>query len=170
MRDARKANKVAIATGGGSGHLPTFLGYVGYGLADGVTVGNVFASPSAACMYEVDKAIDNGSGVLHVYGRYGGDMINFGMVAELVALDGIEVEEVLVTDDVASAPRGEEHKRRGVAGLFYAYKVAGAAAEKMYSLKEVKAIIQRAVNQMRSMGGFNTVYCSRSGKSNLHHR
>lgn len=150
--DERKANKVAIATGGGSGHLPTFLGYVGYGLADGVTVGNVFASPSAECMYEVDKAINNGAGVLHLYGRYGGDIMNFGMAEELASLDGIEVEEVLVTDDVASAPKGEEDKRRGVAGLFYAYKIAGAAAEKMYSLKEVKEVAQKAVNNTRTMG------------------
>ncbi|PJI08011.1 MULTISPECIES: dihydroxyacetone kinase subunit DhaK [Clostridium] len=150
--DERKKGKVAIATGGGSGHLPTFLGYVGYGLADGVTVGNVFASPSAECMYEVDKAIDNGAGVLHLYGRYGGDIMNFGMAADLASMDDIEVEEVLVTDDVASAPKGEEDKRRGVAGLFYAYKIAGAAAEKMYSLKEVKEVTQKAVDNTRTMG------------------
>lgn len=150
--DERKANKVAIATGGGSGHLPTFLGYVGYGLADGVTVGNVFASPSAEHMYEVDKAINNGAGILHLYGRYGGDLMNFGMAAELASMEGIEVEEVLVTDDVASAPKGEESRRRGVAGLFFAYKIAGAAAEKMYSLKEVKRVAQKAVDSMRTMG------------------
>lgn len=150
--DKRKENKVAIATGGGSGHLPTFLGYVGYGLADGVTVGNVFASPSAEAMYEVDKAIHNGAGVLHLYGRYGGDIMNFGMAAEFASIDGIEVEEVLVTDDVASAPKGQEDRRRGVAGLFYAYKIAGAAAEKMYSLKEVKRVAQKAVDNMRTMG------------------
>jgi len=150
--DNRKPNKVAIATGGGSGHLPTFLGYVGYGLADGVTVGNVFASPSAEAMYEVDKAIHNGAGVLHLYGRYGGDLMNFGMAADLAAMDDIKVEEVQVTDDVASAPKGEEHRRRGVAGLFYAYKIAGAAAEKMYSLKEVKRVAQKAVDNIRTMG------------------
>lgn len=150
--DERKENKVAIATGGGSGHLPTFLGYVGYGLCDGVTVGNVFASPSAECMYEVDKAIDNGAGVLHLYGRYGGDIMNFGMAADLASMEDIEVEEILVNDDVASAQKGQEDKRRGVAGLFYAYKIAGAAAEKMYSLKEVKAVTQKAVDNTRTMG------------------
>lgn len=150
--DEKKKNKVAIATGGGSGHLPTFLGYVGFGLADGVSVGNVFASPSAECMYEVDKAIDNGAGVLHLYGNYGGDTMNFGMAADLASMDDIEVEEVLVTDDVASGPKGEEARRRGVAGLFYAYKIAGAAAEKMYSLKEVKRIAQKAVDNTRTMG------------------
>ena len=74
--DAKKKGKVAIATGGGSGHLPVFLGYVGYGLCDGVTIGNVFASPSAEDMYEVDKAIHSGAGILHLYGRYGGDIIS----------------------------------------------------------------------------------------------
>lgn len=150
--DEKKPGKVAIATGGGSGHLPTFLGYVGYGLADGVTVGNVFASPSAEAMYEVDKAIDNGAGVLHLYGRYGGDLMNFGMAADLASMEDIRVEEVLVTDDVASAPKGEEDKRRGVAGLFYAYKTAGAAAEKMYSLNEVKRIAKKTVDNTRTMG------------------
>lgn len=150
--DEKKANKVAIATGGGSGHLPTFLGYVGYGLADGVTVGNVFASPSAEAMYEVDKAIHSGAGILHLYGNYGGDLMNFGMAADFASADDIEVEEVLVTDDVASAPKGEENRRRGVAGLFFAYKIAGAAAEKMYSLKEVKRLAQKAVDNVRTMG------------------
>lgn len=150
--DNKKEGKVAIATGGGSGHLPIFLGYVGYGLCDGVTVGNVFASPSAECMYEVDKSIHSGAGVLHLFGNYGGDVMNFGMAKELAAMENIDVEEVLVTDDVASAPKGEEHRRRGVAGLFFAYKVAGAAAEKMYNLKEVKTVTQKAVDNIRTMG------------------
>lgn len=150
--DNKKEGKVAIATGGGSGHLPVFLGYVGYGLCDGVTVGNVFASPSAECMYEVDKAIHSGAGVLHLFGNYGGDVMNFAMAKELASMDNINVEEVLVTDDVASAPKGEEHRRRGVAGLFFAYKVAGAAAEKMYNLKEVKTVTEKAINNMRTMG------------------
>ncbi|WP_026881482.1 dihydroxyacetone kinase subunit DhaK [Clostridium akagii] len=150
--DEKKKNKVAIATGGGSGHLPTFLGYVGYGLADGVTVGNVFASPSAEAMYEVDKVISSGAGVLHLYGNYGGDMLNFGMASDFASMDDILVEEVLVTDDVASAPKGEENKRRGVAGLFFAYKIAGAAAEKMYDLKALKTVAQKAVDNIRTMG------------------
>lgn len=150
--DEKKEGKVAIATGGGSGHLPVFLGYVGYGLCDGVTVGNVFASPSAECMYEVDKAIHSGAGVLHLYGNYGGDIMNFGMAKDLCEIDDIEVEEVLVTDDVASAPKGEEKRRRGVAGLFFAYKTSGAAAEKMLNLQEVKKVAQKTVDNTRSMG------------------
>lgn len=150
--DEKKEGKVAIATGGGSGHLPLFLGYVGKGLADGVTVGNVFASPSAEDMYEVDKAIHAGAGVLHLYGNYGGDIMNFGMAKDLCEMDGIEVAEVLGTDDVASAPKGEEAKRRGVAGLLFAYKTAGAAAENMMTLAEVTRIAQKTCDNTRTMG------------------
>ena len=150
--DEKKEGKVAIATGGGSGHLPVFLGYVGYGLADGVTVGNVFASPSAESMHEVDKAINSGAGVLHLYGHYGGDIMNFGMATDLCEMDEIPVEEVLVTDDVASAPKGEENRSRGVAGLLFAYKSAGAAAEKMMNLQEVKEVAQKTVDNTRTMG------------------
>ncbi len=150
--DEKKAGKVAIATGGGSGHLPVFLGYVGFGLADGVTVGNVFASPSAEAMHEVDKAIHAGAGVLHLYGRYGGDIMNFGMARDLDEMEGIEVTEVLVSDDIASAPRGKEDKRRGVAGLVFAYKIAGAAAENMLSLAEVTRIAQKTVDNTRTLG------------------
>lgn len=150
--DEKKPGKVAIATGGGSGHLPLFLGYVGKGLADGVSVGNVFASPSAEDMNEVDKAIHNGAGVLHLYGNYGGDIMNFGMAKDLDEMDDIQVAEVLGTDDVASAPKGEEGKRRGVAGILFAYKTAGAAAENMMSLEEVARIAQKTVDNTRTMG------------------
>ena len=95
----------------------------------------VFASPSAEDMYEVDKAAHSGAGVLHLYGRYGGDIMNFGMAKDLCEMDDIEVREVLVTDDVASAPKGSEDKRRGVAGLVFAYKIAGAAAERMLLMR-----------------------------------
>lgn len=150
--DKKKEGKVAIATGGGSGHLPVFLGYVGYGLADGVSIGNVFASPSADSMHEVDKAIHAGAGVLHLYGRYGGDIMNFGMAKDLDEMEDIKVTEVLVTDDIASAPREQAGKRRGVAGLVFAYKVAGAAAEKMLDLAEVTRIAQKTVDNTRTMG------------------
>lgn len=150
--DAPVKGKVAIATGGGSGHLPVFLGYVGKGLLDGVAVGNVFASPSAQTMYNVTKAIDGGKGVLYLYGNYGGDVMNFDMAAELSDLDGIRVETVLVTDDVASAPKGEEDRRRGVAGLFYAYKIAGAKADTGADLDDVVAVTRKALANTRSMG------------------
>ena len=150
--DKIKAGKVAITTGGGSGHLPLFLGYVGQGLADGVTVGNVFASPSAEDMFEVDKAVHQGAGILHLYGNYGGDIMNFGMAKDLCEMEDIQVTEVLGTDDVASAPKGEEAKRRGVAGLLFAYKTAGAAAENMENLETVTRIAQETCDRTRTMG------------------
>jgi len=150
--DAPISGKVAIATGGGSGHLPVFLGYVGRGLADGAAVGNVFASPSADQMLAVIKEINGGAGVLLLYGNYGGDVMNFGLAAELAAAEGITVATVLAADDVASAPTGSEARRRGIAGIFFLYKVAGASAEAGASLDEVRGVTERAASGLRSMG------------------
>lgn len=147
-----RPGKVGISTGGGSGHLPVFLGYIGDGMIDGCAVGNVFASPSAEQMFEVTKAIHAGSGVLYIYGNYGGDYMNFDMAAEMASMEGIRVEQVLVKDDVASAPRGNEGSRRGVAGLFFAYKIAGASAAGMASLDDVKRVTERALAGTRTMG------------------
>jgi dihydroxyacetone kinase len=151
-RDAPRTGKVAIATGGGSGHLPVFMGYVGYGLADGAAVGSVFASPSADQMLEVTLAINGGAGVLYLYGNYGGDVMNFDLAAELAAAQGVEVATVLAADDVASAPKGDEHRRRGIAGIAFLYKVAGAAAEAGLPLSEVLATTERAAQGLRTMG------------------
>jgi dihydroxyacetone kinase-like protein len=150
--DAPVAGKVAIATGGGSGHLPVFMGYVGHGLAHGVAVGNVFASPSADAMLTVSKDIHGGRGVLYVYGNYGGDVMNFDLAAELADAEGIKVATVLGADDVASAPKGEESRRRGIAGIFFLYKIAGARAEEGADLAEVQAVTVRAAAGVRSMG------------------
>jgi dihydroxyacetone kinase-like protein len=150
--DAPVKGKVALATGGGSGHLPVFLGYVGKGLLDGCAVGNVFASPSAEVMLEVTKAIDGGRGVLYIYGNYGGDVMNFDMAAEMASLENIEVRTVLVADDVASAPPGEAQRRRGVAGMVFAFKIAGACAAAGQSLDEVERIARHALASTRSMG------------------
>ncbi|MBB4186547.1 dihydroxyacetone kinase subunit DhaK [Sinorhizobium terangae] len=147
-----KAGKVGIATGGGSGHLPLFLGYVGDGMLDGAAVGGVFQSPSAEQMYQVTKHIDQGAGVLYIYGNYSGDIINFDMAAELADLDGIQVKQVVGNDDVASSVVGEEHKRRGVAGIFLVYKAAGAAAAEGLSLEEVTRIADKARSRTRTMG------------------
>jgi phosphoenolpyruvate---glycerone phosphotransferase subunit DhaK len=144
--------KVALATGGGSGHLPLFLGYVGEGMLDGCCVGGVFQSPSADRMLTVTKAIDNGAGVLYIYGNYGGDVMNFELAAEMAAMDDIRVEQVRGTDDVASAPKGNEAKRRGVAGIFFIYKIAGALAVRMASLDQVKAVAEKTAARVRSMG------------------
>jgi len=150
--DAPVMGKVAIATGGGSGHLPVFMGYVGKGLVDGASIGNVFSSPTTKQMLKVTRGIDGGKGVLYLYGHYQGDMMNFDTAAEMAKDDGIQVETVLVSDDVASAPSGEWKKRRGIAGLFFAYKIAGARAAEVASLAEVKATAERAVSVIRSMG------------------
>ncbi len=150
--DAPVKNKVAIATGGGSGHLPVFMGYVGKGMADGASIGNVFSSPTTSQMLRVTRAIDGGKGVLYLYGRYQGDMMNFDTAAELAQDEGIRVETLLVSDDVASAPPAEWHKRRGVAGLFFAYKIAGAKADTGASLDDVKTTTQKALQVIRTMG------------------
>lgn len=148
--------KVGIATGGGSGHLPLFLGYVGKGMLDGCSVGDVFQSPSAEQMLAVTKAIDTGAGVLYIYGNYNGDIFNFDMATEMADFEeNIKVESVIVGEDVASAvpvKEGEKNLRRGVAGIFFVYKCAGAAASEMLSLEEVKRIAIKASNNVRTMG------------------
>jgi phosphoenolpyruvate---glycerone phosphotransferase subunit DhaK len=144
--------KVGLVTGGGSGHLPVFLGYVGKGLLDGCAVGNVFASPSSEKMAEMIKACDFGSGVLCLYGNYGGDNMNFDMACEMVEFDDIQTRTVRVNEDIASGPRERSGNRRGVAGMVYAFKIAGAAAEKMMNLDEVAAVAQKTIENMRTMG------------------
>lgn len=150
--DAKKSDKVGISTGGGSGHLPLFLGYIGKGMLDGCAVGNVFASPSANKMLSITREINSGKGVLYIYGNYGGDILNFDSAAELAAMEDIRVEQVVGNDDVASSPKGQEEDRRGVAGIFYVYKIAGAYAEEGASLDEVKRIAQKTCDNVRTMG------------------
>ncbi|HCM28599.1 MAG: dihydroxyacetone kinase [Treponema sp. GWB1_62_6] len=147
-----RSGKVGIVTGGGSGHLPVFLGYVGEGMLDGCAVGNVFASPSSQKMFEMIKACDRGSGVLCLYGNYGGDNLNFDMACEMADFEDIKTKTVRVNDDVASAPPGDADRRRGVAGMVYAFKVAGAAAEEGRSLEEVAAVARKALDNIRTMG------------------
>ncbi len=121
-------------------------------MADGCTVGNVFASPSYQAMTDTIRACDFGAGVLCLYGNYGGDKMNFDQACEDAEFDGISVASVRVCDDVASAPRGQEEKRRGVADLVYAYKLAGAAANHRLPLSEVERIARKAVVNIRTMG------------------
>jgi len=146
------AGKVGIVTGGGSGHLPVFTGYVGTGLLDACAIGDVFASPSAEQMADAIRASDQGAGVLRLYGNYGGDIMNFDMAGDLVEFDGITCTTVILADDVASAPPGEAAKRRGVAGMVYAFKIAGAAAELGHDLAAVTATAQKAADACRSIG------------------
>lgn len=147
-----KTGKVGIVTGGGSGHLPVFTGYVGEGLLDACAVGEVFASPSAEQMADAIRVADQGAGVLRLYGNYGGDVMNFDMAGELVEFEDINCTTVLLADDVASAPPAEHEKRRGVAGMVYAFKLAGAAAEEGRDLEGVTAVAQKAANACRSIG------------------
>ncbi len=148
-----REDKVGIVTAGGSGHLPVFLGYVGSGMLDGCAVGNVFASPSAQKMADMIRACDRGRGVLCLYGNYGGDKMNFEMACETVDLeDDIVTKTVLVRDDVASSPKETAQKRRGVAGMVYAFKAAGAAADQGMDLDGVAAVAQKALNNIRTMG------------------
>jgi dihydroxyacetone kinase len=144
--------KVGVVTGGGSGHLPVFMGYVGDGLADGAAIGNVFASPSSEQMLEVIQAVDSGEGVLQIYGNYGGDVMNFELAADLARAEGRKVAAVVAADDVASAPKDEAARRRGVAGIFFLYKIAGARAAERASLDEVADVAGRAAGLIRSMG------------------
>ena len=152
----KQAGKVGIATGGGSGHLPLFLGYVGKGMLDGCSIGDVFQSPSAEQMLAVTKEIDQGAGVLYIYGNYNGDIFNFDMAAEMADMEeDIRVESVVAGEDVASAApsaEGEPNKRRGVAGIFFVYKCAGAAAAQGKDLDEVKAVAEKACANARTMG------------------
>lgn len=148
-----REGKVGIVTAGGSGHLPVFLGYVGQGLLDGCAIGNVFASPSAQKMANMIKACDRGGGVLCLYGNYGGDNMNFDMACEAVELeDDIRTMTVRVKDDIASFPKENADRRRGVAGMVYAFKIAGAAANEGKSLEEVAAIAKKALDNLRTMG------------------
>lgn len=144
--------KVGIVTGGGSGHLPVFLGYIGDGLVDGCAVGNVFAGPRVVDCQLAMQHCDSGAGVLALYGNYGGDRMNFDMAQEFLELEGREVASLRVADDVASAPAAERSKRRGVAGLVLVYKIAGARAANGGSLAEVTAAATKAAVAVRSIG------------------
>jgi phosphoenolpyruvate---glycerone phosphotransferase subunit DhaK len=147
-----REGKVGLVIGGGSGHEPTFLGYVGKGLADAAAIGNVFASPPPDPIVECAKAVNGGAGVLFMYGNYAGDVMNFDMAAEMLAMDDIEVATVLTTDDIASAPREEREKRRGVAGNVFIFKVAGAACDLMWPFEDCQRIARHANDRTYTMG------------------
>ncbi|UWX97360.1 dihydroxyacetone kinase subunit DhaK [Arthrobacter zhaoxinii] len=150
--DAPVAGKVGIVTGGGSGHLPLFKGYVGHGLLDGVAIGNVFSSPSSSQVLEATKAVDGSAGVLYLYGNYGGDVFNFDLATDMAELEGIKTRTVLGRDDVASQPKERAADRRGVAGIMFAFKAAGAAAERGDSLDQVAAVAEDIIDHTATMG------------------
>lgn len=149
-RHGPRPGKVALVIGGGSGHEPTFLGFVGKGLADACAVGNVFASPPPQPAVDAALAAQGGAGVLFMYGNYAGDVMNFDMATELLEMEGVEARTVLTTDDIASSP--DRAKRRGVAGNVFIFKAAGAAADLMLPLDEVERIARHANARTFTMG------------------
>ena len=151
-RAIKGSNKVGIVTGGGSGHLPVFTGYVGKGFLDACAIGSVFASPSVEQMLSAIKNADNGNGVLCIIGNYGGDVMNFEMACEMAEADGIKTKKVIVADDIASASEAEKSKRRGIAGMIFVFKIAGAIAETGTSLDDVFKLASEANNNIRTLG------------------
>ncbi|GAA1770813.1 dihydroxyacetone kinase family protein [Agromyces humatus] len=144
--------RVALVVGGGSGHYPAFAGVVGPGLAAGAVCGNIFASPATGQVSRVARAVERGAGVLLSYGNYAGDVLQFGQAEERLRGEGYDVRTVVVTDDIASAPASERHRRRGIAGDLTVFKIAGAAAEAGLSLDEVERLARLANERTRSLG------------------
>ena len=150
---AKKANnKVGIVTGGGSGHLPVFTGYVGEGMLDACAIGSVFASPSVDQIVSAIRNGNNGNGVLCVIGNYGGDVMNFEMACEIVAEEGIKTKKLIIADDIASAAYEEKIKRRGIAGMIYIFKIAGSLAESGNSIDKVFELASLANENIRTLG------------------
>jgi phosphoenolpyruvate---glycerone phosphotransferase subunit DhaK len=150
--DAPTKGKVGIVSGGGSGHLPLFTGYVGKGLLDACAIGDVFAGPSVEACVGAIRAANGGKGVLRLYGNYGGDRMNFDLAGEMLDTDGVMTTTVLGTDDIASAAPAEKDKRRGVAGIIYAYKCAGAAAVRGADLRETTRVARKAADGVCTIG------------------
>lgn len=148
----KRPGTVGVVSGGGFGHLPLFAGYVGNGLLDACAVGNVFAGPALEDVADALASADQGAGILNVIGNYGGDRMVFGTASDMLAVEGKDVETILVADDVASAPAERSDTRRGVAGVVLAYKIAGAAAEEGRSLSDVTNVTHRALAGCRSIG------------------
>ena len=148
----RKGSKVGLVSGGGSGHEPSHAGYVGEGMLDAAVAGNVFASPSPDRVLKGIQAADSGKGVLLIIKNYSGDIMNFDMARELAEAEGTAVDYVVVKDDVAVPDSTYSTGRRGIAGTVFVHKIAGAMAEKGASLAEVKAVAQKTIDNVRSMG------------------
>jgi len=165
---APEHGKVGIVTGGGSGHEPAFLGYVGEGLVDAVAIGEIFSSPTAKSFHDAMRAADGGAGVACLYGNYAGDNMNVRLAMQMAAAEGITVKTVIANDDVPSAPKGEEAKRRGVAGEILMWKVGAAKAALGGTLDEVIAAAQKAIDHSRSIGiGLSACVIPAVGKANF---
>jgi len=166
---AKKPGRVGIVTGGGSGHKPAFIGYLGKNMVDAVAVGEIFSSPTAKAFYDAFVEADAGQGVACLYGNYAGDNMNVKMAAKMAQKAGINVKTVVANDDVASAPKSEAEKRRGVAGEILMWKCAGAKAAQGASLDEVIDTAQKAIDNTRSVGiGLSSCTIPSNGKPNFH--
>lgn len=144
--------KVGVVTGGGSGHKPAFIGYVGENMCDAAAVGEICSSPTAAAFLDGFRCTNQGNGVACLYGNYSGDNMNVKMAVKMAKREGIEVKTVVANDDVASAPKDQREKRRGVAGEVFMWKCGGAKAAKGGNLDEVIAAAQKAIDNTRSIG------------------
>lgn len=170
LRAAQRAvaPRVGVVTGGGSGHEPAFLGYVGPGLVDAVAIGEVFASPTAKSFHAAFRAAEQGQGVACLYGNYAGDNMNVKMAVKLAAKDDVRVETVVANDDVASAPADEADRRRGVAGEILMWKAGGARAAEGGDLSEVIAAARKTIDNTRSIGiGLSACTIPANGKPNF---
>ena len=147
-----KTDKVGVVTGGGSGHKPAFIGYVGKNMCDAAAVGEICSSPTAAAFLDAFKVSDQGKGVACLYGNYSGDNMNVKMAVKMAKKQGITVKTVVANDDVASAPKDQREKRRGVAGEILMWKAGGAKAAMGGNLEEVVAAAQKAIDNTRSVG------------------
>ena len=151
-KDAPKKGKVGIVSGGGSGHKPAFVGFIGQGMLDAVAVGEIFTSPPPNALLEAVEAVDGGKGVLFLLGNYAGDVMNFELAAQLAKARGIEVAQSISTDDISGFPPQQAHMRRGVVGSMFCWKAAGAKAETGGSLAECKEVADRMNRNTRSIG------------------
>lgn len=151
-KDGPRPGKVGLVIGGGSGHEPCFLGYVGRGLADAVAVGNIFSTPPPDPIFQCVQAASGGVGVLLVFGNYVGDVMNFDMASEIAREHGIETRSITTTDDVASSPRENRDSRRGVAGNVFVFKIAGAACDKGWTLDACEAVTRKANARTYTIG------------------
>jgi dihydroxyacetone kinase-like protein len=144
--------KVGLLIGGGSGHEPLFGGFIGENMADGAACGQIFAAPSPDIILQTTRALDQGNGVLYLYGNYAGDNMNFDIAAEMAAEEGITTKTVRVWDDVASAPHQKMQERRGIAGDLFVIKIAGGVSARVKELAEVYRVTAKARDFTRSMG------------------
>lgn len=143
--------KVGLVSGGGSGHEPAFLGYIGKNMLDAVAVGEVFSSPTAMAFHEAFLQADKGAGVACLFGNYAGDNMNVKMAIDMADDDGIKVKYVVATDDISSSPKETKEKRHGIAGGMLMWKTAGACASQGAELEEVIRVAQKTVDRTRSI-------------------